>query len=84
MNVCIWDQRFYKRKICQVVLTSTTVLQMEICLDDARQDPLKYKPYFPCDFDAIVAPRLSAMKGGRRLPFRETRTPSGDSVDRLM
>jgi hypothetical protein len=57
---------------------------MEVCLDDARQDPLKYKPYFPCDFDAIVAPELSAMRGARRLPFRETRTPYGDFVDRLM
>jgi hypothetical protein len=62
--------------------TSSTVVQMEICLDDARGDPLKYKPVYPCDFDAAVAPRLSAMKGGRRLPFRGTRAPSADLVGR--
>jgi hypothetical protein len=44
--------------------------QMEICLNDVRQNPLKYKPLYPCDFDEAVAPRLSAMKGGRRLPLR--------------
>jgi hypothetical protein len=56
---------------------------MEMCLDDARQDPLKYKPFYPCDFDAVIAPKLSAMEGGRRLPLRGTRTPLADLVDRL-
>jgi hypothetical protein len=63
---------------------SLPVVQMEICLDDARQDPLKYKQFYPCDFDAVIAPKLSAMKGGRRLPFRGTRTPSADIMHRLI
>jgi hypothetical protein len=58
-------------------------LQVKICLNDARQNPLKYKPYYPCHYDKDIAPRLSALKGGRRLPLRGTRTSTADLADRL-
>ncbi len=59
------------------------VLQMKICLNDVRQYPLKYKSLYPCDFDTAVAPKLSAMKSGTRLPLHGTGTSTTVSFDRL-
>jgi hypothetical protein len=44
---------------------------------------MKYKSLYPCDYDAALAPKLSAMRGGRRLPLRGTRTSISDLADRL-
>jgi hypothetical protein len=60
------------------------VLQMEECLNDARQDPVKYKALYPCDYDKHIAPKLSAMKGGRRLPLKGRQTITVDLIDRLI
>ncbi len=60
------------------------LLQMATCLNDVRQDPLKYKFYYPCHFDKDVAPKLSGMKGGRRLPLTGTSTITADLLDRLI
>jgi hypothetical protein len=57
---------------------------MEICLNDARQDPKKYRFLYPCDFDKEIAPRLSSMKGGRRLPLRRAGTSTTELLDRLV
>jgi hypothetical protein len=57
---------------------------MEICLNDACQDPLKYKAQYPCDFDKDVAPKLSAMKGGRRLPLRGAGSSTTDLIARWL
>lgn len=60
------------------------VIQMVMCLNDARQDPLKYKPLYPCDFNEKIALRLSALTGGARLPLRATGTPVAVLHDRLV
>jgi hypothetical protein len=57
---------------------------MGICMNDARQDPLKYKSFYPCDFDKEVAPKLAGMEGGRRLPLKSTWMLTADLLDRLI
>jgi hypothetical protein len=58
-------------------------LQVQTCFNDARQNPLKYKPFFPCQYDKDIAPRLAALTGGRRLPLTGKGTSTAASADGL-
>eukprot|EP00884_Botryococcus_braunii_P000118 jgi/Botrbrau1/10106/Bobra.20_2s0013.1 len=44
--------------------------QLESCLNDMRQRPNSYRPSFPCDYDMVIAAKLTS--GGDRLPLRTT------------
>jgi hypothetical protein len=63
---------------------SCVVMQLKICLNDARQDPVKYKSFYPCDFDKTVAPRLSAMKENGHSASTAAHKPPAGLLDRLI
>jgi hypothetical protein len=78
----LWHQKnshlfkfFFNYRIC---------MQVEICLNDARQNPAKYQSLYPCDFEKSIAPKLSVMKGGRRLSLARAGTSTAHQLDRLI
>ncbi len=44
------------------------MLQLEICLNEVRTNPFKYKPSYSCNYDSDIAPKL--MTHGQRLPLK--------------
>jgi hypothetical protein len=58
-----------------------TEVQLEICLNDLRTNPLKYQAAYSCDYDKDIAPKL--VMGGRRLPLARGGTVSTAAADRL-
>jgi hypothetical protein len=55
--------------------------QLEICLNDVRTDPLKYKVSYTCNYDTDIAPRL--MTGGRLLPLNRADAATTKAADRF-
>jgi hypothetical protein len=55
-------------------------MQLEICLNDVRANPLKYKPAYSCSYDMDIAPKL--MTGGRRLPLNGADTVQTEAADK--
>jgi hypothetical protein len=55
--------------------------QVEICLNDVRMNPVKYKPAYACNYDTDIAPNL--MTKGRRLPLNRANTPETKAADRF-
>jgi hypothetical protein len=58
------------------------MLQLEICFNDVRTNPLKYKSAYSCNYDSDIAPRVTA--DGRRLPLKWSDSATTDAADRCV
>jgi hypothetical protein len=56
--------------------------QLEICLNDVRTDPLKYKSAYTCNYDTDLAPKL--VPQGRRLPLNRADGMTTKAADRFL